>query len=1106
MTRSDSFTLILARLGAARRRYARNAGLEALAAAVAVVLACLATGGLVEAAAYLSPAVKTACVAGIFTAGFAAGAGVALSRYIRRPDIVEAARLVERRWPDLGDRLVSAVQLGGLEGPALRGQSPSLVAALVDATERETAGYDFRAAVSTRPLIRAVQAAGAAGAAMLLGAVIFPAAYGGALYRLADCRRQYDRPRGVIVSVLVGNARIIRGEDFTTTGMVIGDTGDGASTVYRWEDARDWTVTPLDLGAGNGTFTFRVDKPRRSFEYYAEAGDARTPAYRVEVIERPDITAVEASVTPPRYTGAAPYTERGDGSLRVLAASKITLKITATRMPSSMAIVWGDSTRTKCAVEGDTGAVSFTVDRSIDYEIVMIDTLGIGNRDPIRHRIACLEDEPPRIAILSPRGEVGLPLSMRFPVAWRATDDYGLTAVELRYRLPGEDHDRTVSIARGSLGKTGEGTHPFDLNGLGILPGDTVACVLAAFDNDTIRGPKIGLSDTLVVRVPSVDDLLADTVERQEEGIADLRERAGDASRETGKLDELRNRINSGRRTEWSDRAAVEQSRDALERLDEGLREFSEELERSTARLSEEGMMTLETVEKYRRASELMNELAEGPLKEALRQLSEAAAQVDPAALKAALDKNDITNEQLKKRLDDLVRMLEQVKALQRFELARGLVEDLAAKQADLTQRYRAAGGDPSLAREQERLARDMAALEEELRGMSAELEKQFEVDATPVTAAVDSAGIEEAMQQASSAMSANRRTEADAGQDTANRGLSDLLGRMDRLSASMRQRNTAEIGERVYAAVNAILAVSAQQEDFLAYLDAQPLVEANDPNRGDLARRQFDIMGGLAAADRRVDRIGEVVPEIAGTLDQVAAAVNANLQAGLDLFAAGNSAQAAQYAESGLGNLNRFAAFVGALLEGDESGGGGKGSPGDLMQQLQQLADGQLSLMQQGGGVAQDILARLAAEQRRFAEMLSQLAREVGNDPRLREMLDKLAEDMDETSRMMRRNEDRELVERRQMDIYRRLLDARRSRREKDEPEERKSWTAREDTARGGTLDSGLGERRTDILDRIDRAMQDGFAPEYRDIIRRYFESLLGEPVPVDGAREGSR
>ena len=175
---------------------------------------------------------------------------------------------------------------------------------------------------------------------------------------------------------------------------------------------------------------------------------------------------------------------------------------------------------------------------------------------------------------------------------------------------------------------------------------------------------------------------------------------------------------------------------------------------------------------------------------------------------------------------------------------------------------------------------------------------------------------------------------------------------------------------------------------------------------------------------------------------------------------------------------------------------------PGDLMEQLRNIASGELSLqMQMGQGMSEEMLARMAAEQEKLAQMLSDLGKKIAGDKRLQEVLEKLVEEMDDTAGMMHMNEDRELIERRQLDIYRRLLDARRSKRERDLDTKRKSWTAKRDISLGADeLASDRGEKQLRLNERIKKAMNDDFNPEFLRLIRSYFESMLDDNVEVMG------
>ncbi|MFC1490564.1 hypothetical protein ACFL6K_05080, partial [Candidatus Latescibacterota bacterium] len=313
---------------------------------------------------------------------------------------------------------------------------------------------------------------------------------------------------------------------------------------------------------------------------------------------------------------------------------------------------------------------------------------------------------------------------------------------------------------------------------------------------------------------------------------------------------------------------------------------------------------------------------------------------------------------------------------------------------------------------------------------------------------------------------------------------ISELLQKYDALAASMQAANSEEMRKRLYKALNEMLFISQKQERFLN--------ETEEPDNEKLAQIQLEIIDAVSVAERSLMEFGQVFLEIAGIIDQMMTSTNMMMGTAVDLYAAGESAEADNYAREALRAVNSSIHFLTQLLEQEENAENGMGMPGDLMQQLQNIANGQLSLSSQMGS---QLMEQLAAEQFSLAEMLSELGQQITGDSSLRELLQKLAEEMDDAGNMMRKNEERELVERKQLDIYRRILDARRSRREKDEAEERKSMSAERDISIGSdSLPLDLGEKELDLNSRIKEAMNDDFDSEYMIMIRGYYESLLGE------------
>ncbi|MBT4484878.1 MAG: hypothetical protein HOC71_14500, partial [Candidatus Latescibacteria bacterium] len=492
--------------------------------------------------------------------------------------------------------------------------------------------------------------------------------------------------------------------------------------------------------------------------------------------------------------------------------------------------------------------------------------------------------------------------------------------------------------------------------------------------------------------------------------------------------------------------------------------------------------------------AKMMDELVDGELKEAVKRLTQASlTTLDPRKLKEALDNHKVTAENLKEKLDRIISFLEQAKSIQRFEMTKRLVEEISLKQAELTDNYKQQSGNPAVWREQEKLASEMKTLQDELKDVAEELEEKFGVDTSELKDFLQSGDISEAMKETSDNMKNGLKERAEKGLQESNAKLSELLAQMDAVGTAMEETNTEELKRRLFIALVDLLAVSEKQENFIADLEKKGLTGSNAPDKDNLAKRQLEVIDAFSKAERSLAHLGEITVELSGVYEQIMSMTKMFMENAVDSFATGKTEKGVENARTSLNDLNKTVNFLVLLVKSGQ--GEGKGMPGDLLQQLQKIANGELSLqMQMDTAESEQMMMQFAAEQQRLAEMLSELGRKIGEDRRLREMLEKLAEDMDDTAEMIRRNEVRELVERKQLDIYRRLLDARRSRREKEETEDkRKSWTAKRNISKGADqLAEDLGEKKRDLNEIIKTAMQDDFNDEYLRLIRRYFESML--------------
>ncbi|MFW6051341.1 MAG: DUF4175 family protein [Myxococcota bacterium] len=125
--------------------------------------------------------------------------------------------------------------------------------------------------------------------------------------------------------------------------------------------------------------------------------------------------------------------------------------------------------------------------------------------DPVRRTVRSLEDRAPRVALRAPESDLTVELEDTVPIAWEATDDVGLRAVELVIRTPsGEDVRRSLlRVPSDEHRQRAQGDGDLTAAEAGARPGDQLEVWVEATDGDMVSGPNTGHSEHRRVAVAS---------------------------------------------------------------------------------------------------------------------------------------------------------------------------------------------------------------------------------------------------------------------------------------------------------------------------------------------------------------------------------------------------------------------------------------------------------------------------------------------------------------------------------------------------------------------------------------------------------------------------
>jgi hypothetical protein len=242
-----------------------------------------------------------------------------------------------------------------------------------------------------------------------------------------------------------------------------------------------------------------------SFLFRVAANDAVSPEYPVTVYATPDVAMWQLDAVPPAYANL-PTQHSTDGEMTALRGSELHWHLVSTR-PLSKADVHFEKDLPNIALKSESDMAwtgDMTLKTSADYHAQLLDEAGHANLRPALHHLIAVPDAPPRVVITSPDQVISADPGDKIPIAIEATDDIGLSSVNLIYRRPGTPPTVVSLYPAGQQGRQFAATPVLDLAPLQLKPFDVVIYYAEARDNNTYDGPGVGRSRAqfIVIRGP----------------------------------------------------------------------------------------------------------------------------------------------------------------------------------------------------------------------------------------------------------------------------------------------------------------------------------------------------------------------------------------------------------------------------------------------------------------------------------------------------------------------------------------------------------------------------------------------------------------------------
>ena len=1095
-------------------------GLGAHVGLAAFTLLAILISALVwfESFRYFSPDTKTVLFQFIVVAFILSLMGITAAYWLLKAQKLPAsgpehlARLIGEKDPQIGDRLLNAVQLN--RSMVNSGISQSLQQAAIQSGVDTLNGVPPKLLFPRDSILRFLKFTGVGALALVLLYLINFQHSNAAIVRLAQPEKSFEYPLPVKIDIESTSYRTLAGDTLKISGELVGRHMEHVNLIVQ--TAKDTTTYRLPLQ--DQKFEFSLPQVVRSFSAFATVQNNRpwepwdlvsSDSLKVQIINRPVVQNLSVRIKPPSYTRLpTEVLNRDIMEISGFKGSWISMEGRASKEIEGAILHSELGTDRPAEITGNRFKLGFRMIRNDKVWFELRDDEGVTNLDPLIYPLYVNTDVAPLVRVLVPGQDVVIGENMLLPLRLKLDDDFGFSMLELKYQIIRPDYlmaDTTTYSEPLDLPDYSESsldfTYNWDLKDISLMPEDAILYWFVVHDNNTVDGPLTGMSKKWYARLPSLDEMFEEIAQGNEE-VKQESEDVLDVVKEIReKVDELALEVQKDPNLSWEQQKVASDAMAQVEELKDQLESISDQLDEMLQAAEEQNLFSEETLDKYSELQNLMEQLITPELEEAMERLREAMEQDNPREMEAAMEEFQAAMEDFEKSIERTLEIFKQVEIEQKIDELTKRLNDLADRQeelaSDLPQKPESEAG--STAQQEQKIANDFDKAQEVAEDLENLLDQNEALSSESVSQLkqeMSESDVEENLEQATSMMEQGQMSQAQPPAEQAAKSMREMAESSNQMQAGMQGQMMEQVMSEFRSALLKTLRLSQAQE---ALEEPTGKTSKQSSLLRDYADSQMDLMGGLQQLSAEMKALGNKTFAVSPAMGRSMGMIQANMQDAIAQLEARNPRQSSQSQAQARESLNKMARQLASSMQSLQQSGQSSGFS-EYMQQLMDMAGQQQGLngqtMMQMGMGSPSMMQQLARQQMELREALSKIEDGMGSDSRMLGDLGKIGDEMEAVARELQKRRPSQNVHERQEKILNRLLDAQRSATERDYSKKRKSETGQNNPKWTGAagLPDDLGEARNQLYEELIFSLKQNYSRAEQALIREYFNQLEAE------------
>ena len=960
---------------------------------------------------------------------------VNLIRYRKQMSLEQAALLIGKFFPEISDKLLNTLQLSN----SLANDSTNeLLVATIEQRTAQLSPVRFSDAVNLKGNLRYLYVFLGLLLVLLALMLFLPRFAVQPAQRIINYGQEFEKPLPFSVQLSQDAVEVNQGADVTFSIHV---EGSRIPDAFYVKSSRGQQVFNR-ISVNEYRYVFKNVVHDVSFQVLG--GEYVSKPILIKVHPNPALLSYQCNARYPSYIHRS--NETFDGKTRLLVPQGSQLDFVFSLRDCDSAFITKDSVNQRLEIRSDMAFFPFVATSSTSFDFSCRNAWS-DRFDPIRFTVDVLPDAFPDIRVESFSED----LSSVVYYSGLLTDDYGFTKLVFHCDLK-QPVERQVELPVAfdrSNSRTSFFYH-FNMDSLGVLPGQHLEVYFEVWDNDGFHGPKSKRSETFSYYKPSLSAL--DSIADQTEN--DIMDRMATSSEEAFKLKEdierMLQELAAKKELDWTDKEKIKDLIEKQTQMEEEWNKLQEEQEKLSEFIKEHDLANEELMEKQQKINELFDELIPDELKKMMEEMERLLDEMPREKMQQMLQNMKKNNAKMQDLLDRNLSLLEQLKVEKDFN-------ELMEQLAKLGEELQNTENEPT-ADEAKQQFEEMMQRFDSLHQRNESLNDPFNMQKDETL----EESIEQDLDDASSMESGDDGNQNQGSKEKKNNAGKKMQEMANSMMLQMQMGGSEQLAEDAHLVrilLENVVRSSHQQESLMKELghmrSDDPSVSAKIVRQKELSDNFVMVKDSLHAMALRQPSIQNFVFDEIATIDH---------QTGLALKYTNELrfSIAVNYQQQALKSMNNLALMLAESLQEMENSMMGSGSCSSKskpqkgqqskgmknMQQLQEQLGQQLKemreKMQQQGMPSQEMseeLARMAAEQEMIRqgmqEMLNEMKRngQMGDDG-----LNQIIKDMERLEEdIVNKRIDKQTIERNRQ-ILSRMLESEKAQQKRDQDKKRKS------------------------------------------------------------------